>query len=101
MLLRIRVKLKSTGFTTEVIELPIIKETPLEYKVLDDRKPFRVRKAAILVPDSKMYDLDYLIAYFTYCKLEDKDKAINLLHSHIREIVIKKKKQIDELYNQL
>lgn len=93
LILKIGVSLTSNGLKQTVRELNV-KETDKSF--VGDGS--RISKDKIMKIDTIFVENHRMINYYTYCMPEDKDKAIEMLKSHVKSKVMTYKSEIDALF---
>jgi hypothetical protein len=82
------------GLSFKLIELEV-KETEKSY-VGDG---FRISKDKIMVIDTIYYETSEIISYHTYCLVDQRVEALDMLKTHVVNKVISYKLKIDNLYD--
>ena len=93
LILKIGVSLTSNGLKQTVREMNV-KETDKSF-VGDGQ---RISKDKLMKIDTIFIENHRMINYFTYCMVEDKDKAIEMLRAHVKQKVMTYKSEIDALF---
>lgn len=89
--------LNFTGYNFKILKIKIYKETKKSF-ICEGK---RVDKSKLMKIDTILNENHKTLTYFTYCKEEDKENAINIIKEHIKNKVSKYKSEIDLLYSKL